>query len=103
MFKTITFVKLTEKGQVLPPDKAPVILAKIQEIVKIYGGKVEFMWATTGRYDFVTLAEYPDEMAAFKSRVKITELGLFHLENAVVFPIEVYVSALAEKKELVAV
>ncbi len=103
MFKTITFVKLTEKGQVLPPDKAPAILAKVQEIVKTYGGKVEFMWATTGRYDFVTLAEYPDEMAAFKSRIKITELGLFHLENAVAFPVEAYIQALAEKKELVAV
>jgi uncharacterized protein with GYD domain len=103
MFKTITFVKLTEKGQVLPPDKAPAMLAKVQEIVKTYGGKVEFMWATTGRYDFVTLAEYPDEMAAFKSRIKITELGLFHLETAVAFPVEAYIQALAEKKELVAV
>lgn len=103
MLKTITFVKLTEKGQVLPPDKAPGMLAKVQEIVKTYGGKVEFMWATTGRYDFVTLAEYPDEMAAFKSRIKITELGLFHLETAVAFPVEAYIQALAEKKELVAV
>lgn len=103
MLKTITFVKLTEKGQVLPPDKAPAILAKVQEIVKTYGGKVEFMWATTGRYDFVTLAEYPDEMAAFKSRIKITELGLFHLDSTVAFPVEAYIQALAEKKELVAV
>lgn len=103
MFKTITFVKLTEKGQVLPPDKAPAMLAKVQEIVKTYGGKVEFMWATTGRYDFVTMAEYPDEMAAFKSRIKITEMGLFHLETAIAFPVEAYVQALIEKKELVAV
>ena len=103
MIKTITFVRLTEKGQVLPPDKAPAILAKVQEIAKTYGGKVEVMWATTGRYDFVTLAEYPDDMAAFKSRVKITELGLFHLETTLAFPVEAYIQALAEKKELVAV
>jgi uncharacterized protein with GYD domain len=103
MFKTITFAKLTEKGQLLPPEKAPIILAKVQEIVKTYGGKVEFMWATTGRYDFVTLAEYPDEPAAFKVRVKIMELGLFHLETMTAFPIETYIDALKEQKVLVTV
>lgn len=103
VLKFITFAKLTEKGLVTPPEKAPAYLAKIQEIVKVYGGKVEFMWATTGRYDFVTLAEYPTEESAFKARTKILELGLFHLESTIAFPIEAYFEALAEKKVLVAV
>ncbi len=103
MFKSITFAKLTEKGMLLPPEKAPIVLAKVNEIVKAYGGKVEFMWATTGRYDFVTLTEYPDEPAAFKAHTKITELGLFHLETMVAFPIEAYIEALKEQKVLVAV
>jgi uncharacterized protein with GYD domain len=103
MFKTITFAKLTEKGQLLPPDKAPLVLAKVQEIVKIYGGKVEFMWATTGRFDFVTLTEYPDEPAAFKARTKIMELGLFHLESMSAFPVESYIEAVKEQKILVTV
>jgi uncharacterized protein with GYD domain len=103
MLKFITFAKLTEKGQVLPSEKAPAVLAKVQEIVRVYGGKVEFMWATTGRYDFVTLAEYPTEEAAFKARTKIMELGLFHLETTIAFPVESYIEALAEKKVLITV
>ncbi len=103
MIKFITFVKLTEKGQLLPPEKAPIVLAKVQEITKAYGGKVEFMWATTGRYDFVSLAEYPDEPAAFKARTKIMELGLFHLESTVAFPVEAFIEAVKENKVLVTV
>jgi uncharacterized protein with GYD domain len=103
MLKQITFARLTEKGQVLPPEKAPIVLAKVNEIVKIYGGKVESMWATTGRFDFVTLAEYPDESAAFKARTKIMELGFFHLESLSAFPIEDYLAAVKEQKVLIAV
>lgn len=98
MFKTITFAKLTEKGQLLPPEKAPTVLAKVNEIVKIYGGKVDLMMATTGRFDFVTLTEYPDEPAAFKARTKIMELGLFHLESTSAFPVEAYIEAVMEQK-----
>jgi uncharacterized protein with GYD domain len=103
MVKTITFAKLTEHGQLLPPEKAPMVLAKVQEIVKAYGGKIEWMFATPGRYDFVTLAEYPDEPAVFKARTKLMELGFFHLESTMAFPIEAYIEAVAEKKVLVAV
>ncbi|HET7419407.1 MAG TPA: GYD domain-containing protein [Candidatus Dormibacteraeota bacterium] len=103
MFKTITFARLTEKGQQLPPEKAPIVLAKVNEIVKAYGGKVEYMWATIGRFDFVSLTEYPDEPAAFKARTKIMELGLFHLETTAAFPVEAYIEALKEQKVLVAV
>ena len=49
MYKGITFMKLTEKGQLLPPEKAPIVLAKINEIVKTYGGTLEWTLATTGR------------------------------------------------------
>ncbi len=87
----------------LGPEKVPAALAKVQEIVKVYGGKIEWIFATTRRYDFVTMAEYPDEPAAFKARTKIMELGLFHLESASAFPIEAYIEAAAEKKVLVAV
>lgn len=103
MVKFITFATLTEKGQTWPPEKAPAILAKVKEIVQTYGGKLEFMWATTGRYDFVSLVEYPNEEAAFKARTKIIELGLFHLESMVAFPVEAYIAALAEEKVLVTV
>ncbi len=48
MLKFITFAKLTEKGQLMTPEKAPAVLAKVQEIVRTYGGKVEYMWATIG-------------------------------------------------------
>ncbi len=98
MIKTITFVKLTEKGMLLPPEKAPAVLAKVNEIVKTYGGKVELMLATTGRFDFVAINEYPDEPAAFKARTKITELGFFHLESMNVFPVEAYIEAVKEQK-----
>ncbi len=117
MLKFITFAKLTEKGQLMPPEKAPAVLAKVlmapekapavlakvQEIVRTYGGKVEYMWATIGRYDFVSFAEYPSEESAFKARTKITELGLFHLESTIAFPVETYIEALAEEKVLVTV
>ena len=101
--KFITFVRLTEKGQLLPPDKAPTALAKVNEIVLAYGGKIDFMWATTGRYDFVSVAEYPTEEAAFKARTKIMELGMFHLDSTIAFPVEAFMEAVAEKKVLVTV
>lgn len=103
MFKVLTLAKMTEKGQVLAPEKAPSVLAKVDEIIRTYGGKVEFMYATTGRYDFVSLVEYADEPAAFKARTKITELGLFHLESMTAFPVEAFIEAVAEKKVLVTV
>jgi len=68
MVKIVTVSKLTEKGQVLPPEKAPEILAKVMEITKMYGGKFESLLATNGRYDFVTITEYPSELEAFKRR-----------------------------------
>ena len=76
---------------------------KVEEIIRAYDGKVEFMWATIGRYDFVSLAEYPNEEYAFKARTKVMELGLFHLESTIAFPIETYIKAVAEEKVLVAV
>jgi uncharacterized protein with GYD domain len=103
MIKHITFCKLTEKGQMLPPEKAPLALLKTKEIAGVYGGKFNEIWATTGKYDFVVLAEYPDEIAAFKAYVKINELGLFHMESAVAFPVETYLEAVKETKVLVAV
>ena len=98
MVTFITFAKLTEKGQLLPPEKAPEILSKVTEITQAYGGKINQIWATGGRFDFVTLAEYPDAELAFKSRVKIQELGLFFLESTPVFPVETYLKAVAEVK-----
>lgn len=98
MVTFITFAKLTEKGQMYPPEKAPEILNKVTEITQIYGGKIQYIWATGGRFDFVTIAEYPDDELAFKARVKIQELGLFFLESTPVFPVETYLKALREEK-----
>ncbi len=103
MVKFITYTRLTEKGQLLPPDKAPETLAKVQEIIGVYGGKLEVIYATGGKYDFVSIVDYPDDEMAFKSRTKIMELGLFHLESTPIFPIETFLTAVAEKKELIAV
>ena len=69
MVMTLTFAKLTEHGQLLPPEKVPAVLAKVQEVVRTYGGKIEWMFATTGRYDFITMAEDP-------------KLGVRHKRNA---------------------
>ncbi len=103
MVTIITFIKLTEKGQLLPPEKAAETLAKVNEITQAYGGKISQIWASGGRYDFVSLTEYPDEEMAFKSRTKIMELGLFHMESTPVFPIEKFLEAVAEQKVLVTV
>ena len=103
MFTTIAFCKLTEKGKTMPPAKAPEVLAKTQEIAKAYGGKFKEIYATTGRYDFVVLAEYPDDLSGFKAFVKINELGLFHMESTLAFPVETYLEAAKDSKVLVAV
>jgi uncharacterized protein with GYD domain len=101
MVTFITFAKFTEKGQVYPPEKAPEILNKVTEIAQAYGGRILNIWATGGRYDFVTLTQYPDQELAFKARTKILELGLFHLDSTPVFPVETFLEAVAEKKVLV--
>jgi uncharacterized protein with GYD domain len=103
MIKVITLCKLTEKGKLLPPEKAAVVLAKTQEITAAYGGKIKEIFASSGRYDFVVLTEYPDELSGFKAYVKTNELGLFHMESMDVFPVETFIEAMKESKVLVAV
>ncbi len=103
MERFVTFSKLTEKGQALPPAEAAAVLAKVLEIVQAYGGKMEQILATTGRYDFVSVVDYPDAESGFKAHTKITQLGLFTLESATAFPIETFISAVLEEKVAVAV
>lgn len=98
MFTFVTFLKLTEKGQTIAPDEAAKVLATTKGIAEAYGGKVLQIWATTGRYDFVSLSEYSDPELAFRARTKMMELGLFHLESASAFPIETFLAAVQDSK-----
>jgi uncharacterized protein with GYD domain len=103
MIKFITLSRLTDKGRTLPPEKAPESLAKVTQIVQHYGGHFIDIFATTGKYDFISLVEYPDEESGFKAHTKITELGLMTLESSTYFPIDKFIEASLESKELVAV
>jgi uncharacterized protein with GYD domain len=40
------------------------------------------IWATTGRYDFVGVAEYPTPEAGLKARTKLPETGFFLMESS---------------------
>lgn len=103
MQKYMTFMRLTDKGQATPPDKVAEIYKQMLAITESYGGKTLEIWTAGGEYDFVTIAEFPTDEASFKARVKLNQLGVARLDGGPTYPVEVYLAAAAEKRELVKV
>ena len=103
MLKYITFMRLTDKGQMTPPEKVADVYKQMLAITESFGGKTLEIWTAMGKYDFVAISEFPSTDAAFKSMVKLNQLGIARLEGGPTYPVEVYLAAATEKREPVMV
>jgi uncharacterized protein with GYD domain len=90
--KFITFVKLTDEGRKHLPD-AKEVLRRVYELTESFDGKIVSMWATTGRYDFISVAEYPTAEMALKAHTKLLEFGYFLVESSDAFDMETFLAA----------
>lgn len=99
MQKYITFMRLTDKGQLTPPEKVAEVYKQMIAISESFGGKILEIWTGYGKYDFVTINEFPTAEAAFKSMVKLNQLGVARLEGGPTYPVEAYLAAATEKRE----
>jgi uncharacterized protein with GYD domain len=89
--KHITLVKFTDEGRKHLPEGKEV-LRKVYELVERFDGKIEGIWATTGRYAVIAVAEYPTDEAALKAHTKLLEMGLFVVESSEAFGIETFLA-----------
>lgn len=72
----IAFVKLSAEGRQRFTE-ADKIFAETIGISEKAGGKVLESFALGGKYDFVSISEYPTPEAAFEAHVKHIEQGVF--------------------------
>lgn len=103
MQKYISFLHLTEQGQVLPPEETAGVYAKMLAITESFGGKTLEVWTAGGDYDFVAISEYPTIEAAYKAGVKVNQLGVIRVVGGPTFPVETFISTASEQREPVAV
>lgn len=101
MHKYISFLRLTEKGQSVPPEKAADVYGQMLSITELFGGKTLEIWTAGGEYDFVTITEFPNEEAAFQARVKLNQLGVARIDGMPTFPVETFLAAAGQKVEAV--
>ncbi len=89
--KHLTLMKLTEEGRKHLPDGKDVF-AKSTELVDSLGGKIVGIWATTGRYDFIGVVEYPTAEAGLMAHTKLLETGFFLLESSEAFDMDAFLA-----------
>ncbi len=90
--KLITLIKLTDEGRKHLPEGKDVFV-KVTEIVDSFGGKIDGVWATTGRYDFITVVEYPTAEAGLKGHAKVLETGFFLMETSNAYDMDAFLAA----------
>jgi uncharacterized protein with GYD domain len=74
--KYLVLIKLSDDGRKRFAEADKLFVAST-EIVEKLGGKLLQIYALSSRYDFVAISEYPTPEAAFESRLKHIELGIF--------------------------
>ena len=89
--KHITLIKLTDQGRKHLPD-AKEVLNKVNDLVASFDGKIEAIWATPGRYDFITVVEFPTPEAGLKAHTKFLEIGYFQTESSEAFDMETFLT-----------
>ncbi len=90
--KMITLWKMTDEGLEHLKD-AKDVLVQCTDLVTQFGGKIEAIYATGGRYHFVSVTEFPTNEDWFKTRVKLLETGYFELESLEAFDMDFFLSA----------
>lgn len=89
--KHVTLIKLTDEGRKHLPE-AKGLFVKATELMDSFGGKLLGMWATTGRYDFITVIEFPTADASLKAHTKLLETGFYRMETSEAFDIDAFLA-----------
>jgi uncharacterized protein with GYD domain len=81
----ITLCHWTQKGIEKIKD-SPARLEIAKKAFKDAGGKMTAFYMTIGRYDFVTISEFPDDEAAAKALLVLAASGNLRSETLKAFP-----------------
>ncbi len=93
MFTYVGLIQLTQEGRETL-EKTPEYLEKFGQIIKEEGGILEETYAVMGPWDFLALAQYPDNAAAFRALAKIGGLEVLKTETFPVQKVDVFFKAL---------
>ena len=83
----IALGKFTQSGIENIKD-SPKRLEAGRKLAKYLGGEVKAFYYTMGRYDWVAIAEFPDNESAMKNLLKLCSLGNVKTETLVAVPSE---------------
>src|SRR5215467_6540814 len=70
--------------------------AAVQQFNESIGGKFLYVVACLGEYDFVALADYPDEVAAFKGAAYAAAQGNATIQTLPARPIDEFFKIMSE-------
>jgi uncharacterized protein with GYD domain len=87
--------KMTREGTAKIRNLAPEY-AKWRSFVESQGAKIVCAAACFGEYDFVTVVDYPSEVAALKGAGCATALGVVQVQTLPACPIEDFVKIMSE-------
>ena len=76
----VGLAKMTREGASRMRDLAPEY-AKARQYIESVGGKIICMTACFGEYDFVSVIDYPDQVAALKAAGYVTSQGLVTVQT----------------------
>ena len=91
----VQLVKLTKEGA-SKIREVSADFAKVQSFNESLGGKFLYVVACFGEYDFVALADYPDEVAALKGAAYAAAQGNAIIQTLPARPIEDFFKIMSE-------
>ncbi len=91
----VQLVKLTREGA-SKIREVSADFAKVQSFTASLGGKFLYVVACFGEYDFVALADYPDEVAALKGAAYAAAQGNATIQTLPARPIEDFFKIMSE-------
>lgn len=91
----VQLVKLSREGVTRIREVAGDF-AKVQSFNESLGGKFLYVVACFGEYDFVALAEYPDEIAALKGAAYAAAQGNATIQTLPARPIDEFFKIMSE-------
>src|SRR5262245_2899238 len=81
----ISLCHWTQKGVENAKD-SPARLDAARKAFKAAGGELSTFYMTLGRYDFITISEFPDDAAAAKAVLALSAAGSVRTETLKAFP-----------------
>jgi uncharacterized protein with GYD domain len=90
----ITFARYTQKG-IENIRQSPSRIDAAKSLFESHGGKMKELYLTLGRYDFVVVAEFPNDEACAKATLAAGSQGNIHTETLRAFTEEEYRKMLA--------